>query len=191
MEDIFLFIREDPNSKIKSFKLDLNRNNFILFNCAPFEQLTNVEFNIREEIIGLKQVFPIFRKECNVIFKSLKTFKFIIPDLNLNRLERIYNNLDKMPNLESFILRCVTKNITEDYYKKIIDKLLKMNLKKIELSIRNEPYEEEINYSEEELLEMFEDIELNNYDQIKIHKPNNNPSFSQFMTSCLNQYKYD
>lgn len=96
-----------------------------------------------------------------------------------------------MPNLESFILRCVTKNITEDYYKKIIDKLLKMNLKKIELSIRNEPYEEEINYSEEELLEMFEDIELNNYDQIKIHKPNNNPSFSQFMTSCLNQYKYD
>lgn len=191
LEDIFLFIREDPNSKIKSFKLDLNRNNFILFNCAPFEQLTNVEFNIREEIIGLKQVFPIFRKECNVIFKSLKTFKFIIPDLNLNRLERIYNNLDKMPNLESFTLRCVTKNITEDYYKKIIDKLLKMNLKKIELSIRNEPYEEEINYSEEELLEMFEDIELNNYDQIKIHKPNNNPSFSQFMTSCLNQYKYD
>lgn len=188
LKNICLFIREDPKSKIKSFELDVNRNNFIFFNCAPYEELTNVKFNIREEIIGLKQVFPIFCKQCNVIFKSLVNFKFIIPELNLSRLERIYNNLDKLPNLESFTLRCVTEDITEDYYKKVIDKLLKMNLKRIELSIRKESYEEEIYYSKDELLGMFKDIKLNNIDQMKIHKPNNNPSFSQFFSYCLNQY---
>ena len=190
-ENIFLFIREDPNCKIKSFHLDLNRNNFVLFNCAPYEELTNVEFNIREEIIGLKQVFPIFRKQCDVTFKSLKNLKFIIPELNLNRLERIYNNLDKMPNLESFTLSCVVEKITEDYYKKIIDKLLKMNLKRIELNIRRQCYEEEIYYSKEELNEMFKEIELKNFEQIKIHKPNESVSFSQFFSFFSNENKYD
>ena len=190
LENLYLMVKEDPNSKIKSFQISIDINNCVLLNCAPYEELTNVEFNIREEIIALKNAFPIFRKQCDVIFKSLVSFKFIIRELNLNRLQRIYNNLDKMPNLESFTLKCVTNNIPDDYYKKIIEKLLKMNLKTIELSIKKEPYEEDIYYSKDELLSMFKDVELNNFEQIKIHKPNNGASLSQLLRYAFNDYDY-
>ena len=155
---------------------------------CPYEELTNVEFNIREEIIALKRAFPIFRKQCNVIFKSLVNFTFIIRELNLNRLQRLYENLDKMPNLESFTLKCVNENICDCYYKKIIEKLLKMNLKKIELNIKKEPYEEEMYYSKDELSSMFKDIDLNNIKDLKIHKLNNNASISELMRFALDDY---
>ena len=188
LENIVLIINEDPKSKIKSFQININISNFVLFNCAPFEELTNVEFNIREEIIALKRAFPIFRKQCNVIFKSLVNFTFIIRELNLNRLQRLYENLDKMPNLESFTLKCVTEKICDCYYKKIIEKLLKMNLKKIELNIKKEPYEEEMYYSKDELSSMFIDIDLNNIEHLKIHKLNNNASLSQLMRFAIDDY---
>ena len=188
LENIVLIINEDSKSKIKSFQININISNFVLFNCAPYEELTNVEFNIREEIIALKRAFPIFRKQCNVIFKSLVNFTFIIRELNLNRLQRLYENLDKMPNLESFTLKCVTENICDCYYKKIIEKLLKMNLKKIELNIKKEPYEEEMYYSKDELSSMFKDINLNNIEHLKIHKLNNNASLSQLMRFALDDY---
>ena len=186
LENLCLIINEDSKSKIKSFQISIDINNFVLLNCAPYEELTNVEFNIREDIIALKRAFPIFKKECNVIFKSLVSFKFTIRELNLNRLQRLYNNLDKMPNLESFTLKCVTNNIPDDYYQKIIEKLLKMNLKRIELNIKKEPYEEDIYYSKDELLSMFKDVDLNNFEQIKIHKPNNGASLSQLLRFAFN-----
>lgn len=93
-----------------------------------------------------------------------------------------------MPNLESFTLKCVTDNLPSDYYKKIIEKLLKMNLKRIELNIKKEPYEEDIYYSKDELLSMFKNVDLNNIEQIKIHKPNNGASLSQLLSFAFNDY---
>ena len=93
-----------------------------------------------------------------------------------------------MPNLESFTLKCVTENICDCYYKKVIEKLLKMNLKKIELNIKKEPYEEEMYYSKDELSSMFKDIDLNNIEHLKIHKPNNGASLSQLLSFAFNDY---
>ena len=185
---IYIEIKEDPHSKIKSFQVEANRMNAIKFNCSSYENLTDVGFNIKGRLYNFKYSFPIFNNKCNVIFKSLISFKLIIPELNLYNLEVILNNLDKMPNLESFKLQCIIEDITEEYYKKVIDKLLKKNLKIIELNIKKKSYEENIYYSKKELLEINKDLELNNFNDIKIHKINDIPSISQFMKFYFNDF---
>ena len=40
----------------------------------------------------------------------------------------------------------------------------------------------------DELLSMFKDVELNNFEQIKIHKPNNGASLSQLLRYAFNDY---
>ena len=188
-EKIYLEIKEDPKSKIKKFELNIRNNNRIKFNCSSYGNLTNVTFNINGEVNNLKDSFPIFNIKNNVIFKSLLSFRFTIPELSLDILEAIYNNIDKMPNLENFTLKCVIKDITEDYYEKLIYKLLKKNLKSIELNIKKEPIESELNYSKEEIMEINDCLEPNNINQIKIHKINSTQSFSQLFNFIVNAFE--
>ena len=63
-----------------------------------------------------------------------------------------------------------------------------INLKKIELNIKKEPYEEEMYYSKDELSSMFKDIDLKNIEDLKIHKLNNNASLSQLMRFTIDDY---
>ena len=187
-DEIYLDIREDYKSNIKSFDLQLKENDLAIFNCSSYENLTNVEFELKGQVVNLNNSFPIFNEKCDVLFKSLINFKLYISNISMNDLKILCENLNKMPKVKYFSLECVVEDITEDYYKKVIEKVLNMDLKKIELIIKKAPYEEDICYSREELLEINNDLELNNFEKIKIHKMNDNPSLSQFMKHFLHGF---
>ena len=59
-----------------------------------------------------------------------------LSELNFDVINNIYNNIDKMPNLEVFKLYCINDKIEEDFYMKFVYKLLKLNLKHIWLDIK-------------------------------------------------------
>ena len=134
---INLEIKENPNSKVRSFHLDGNGSKNITFYCQSYDSLINIKLNINAEIINLKKFLPIFDDECNISFKSLLHFSYINhrSQLDLNLLENIYNNLDKMQNLKSFKLNCINKDITKSFYYKFLEKLSKMKLNQFEFKI--------------------------------------------------------
>ena len=62
--------------------------------------------------MNFNDVFPVLSNNCNLIFKSLKYLKFnfeICFEVDINNVKNLYNNLDKIPNLKYFQLRCFSK----------------------------------------------------------------------------------
>jgi hypothetical protein len=184
-DNSYLKINENSKSKIKIMDLTIHNNNHIILDSSPYEELTRIQFDIKDEIINIKEAFPLFNEKCNVIFKSMTSFKFVCNTINLDVLNNIFHNLENMPNLKYFTLKCISKEIKEEIYKKYINKILEMNLKKIELIIIRESWEkEDVYYSIDELKEINSDIKLNNLKKIKIHKLNDELSLSQFLNHC-------
>jgi len=106
--------------------------------------LISISFNFNRRFDISINNFPIFKNNCKIIFKSLKYFTFIAPDcyrMDLEVLNNIYNNIDNMPNLKSFILKCYQKNITEDFLIKFIKKILPMKLNHVELYLTKKAYD--------------------------------------------------
>ena len=188
-DNSYLKINENSKSKIKIMDLTIHNNNHIILDSSPYEELTRIQFDIKDEIINIKEAFPLFNEKCNVIFKSMTSFKFVCNTINLDVLNNIFHNLENMPNLKYFTLKCISKEINEEIYKKYINKILEMNLKKIELIIIRESWEkEDVYYSIDELKEINNDIKLNNIKKIKIHKLNNELSLSQFLNNCSDNF---
>ena len=188
-DNSYLKINENSKSKIKIMDLTIHNNNHIILNSSPYEELTRIQFDIKDEIINIKEAFPLFNEKCNVIFKSMTSFKFVCNTINLDVLNNIFHNLENMPNLKYFILKCISKEINEEIYKKFINKILKMNLKKIELIILRESWEkEDVYYSIDELKGINSDIKLKNLKKIKIHKLNDGLSLSQFFKDCNDNF---
>ena len=130
---------------------------------------------IDTEIINIKESFPIFNDKCNKIFKSLKIFQIYNPELKLDSiiLENIYNNLDKMPILRIFEIKCDSNYINKELYIKFIIKLLKMKLKRIKINLNLNKFEiDREDYSIDELKEIYPDIKYN-LNNIIIEKYNN------------------
>lgn len=185
----FLKINENSKSKIKIMDLTIHNNNHIILNSSPYEELTLIQFNIKSEIINIKEAFPLFNEKCDVIFKSMSSFKFVCNEINLDVLNNIFHNLENMPNLKYFKLKCISKEINEEIYKKYINKTLEMNLKKIELIILREEWEkEDVYYSLDELKEINSNIKLYNLKKIKIHKLNDGLSLGQFFEHCRDNF---
>ena len=182
-----LKINENAKCKINKFSIKTINTKKIEFYCGPYTNLVDISFKLDNEILNLKECFPIFSDKCEIIFKSLTNFKFIFGKkfkkvknyylnrsaLNYNILNNIYNNIDSMPNLKSFILICVVKEIDLELYEKIIKKLLLLEIINIKLEIQKEwsdtlgemNNEDEL-YTIKELKEKFPDLnkyyELNN-----------------------------
>ena len=181
-----LQIKENLICKINKFSIKTINTNKITFYCGPYENLVDISFKLDNEILNIKDCFPIFSDKCKIIFKSLTKFKFIYGKnfkktyeyfineriLNYNILNNIYNNIDSMPNLKSFTLICVVKEIDLKFYEKIIKKLLLLEIINIKLEIQKEWADTlgEMNtvdelYSIKEFKEIFPD--LNNYYELK------------------------
>ena len=83
-------------------------------------------------------------------------------------INNIYNNLDKMPNLKTFSMKCIYKSIG-DLRKKFIEKILSLNqLEEIELKIGNKQ-NESYTYIKFELKEMFPSIDFSKYKKLKLY----------------------
>ena len=164
------------------------------FLIGPYENLTDVEFGNIPNNSNLDKCFPIFNEKCENIFTSLIRFKFsntilfkdrfsdglgianlpfaidntyeLNTDTDLKIIKNIFNNLDKMPNLEYFILKVKCKDIDEDTYKRFIKDLLLSDIKSIVLNIN---YHKDI-YSENELKEICKGYEIKPKEKIVIKK---------------------
>jgi hypothetical protein len=139
-----LEIKENPDSKINKILIS-GQNKNIKFYIESFENLKYISLNFINEIKNLEDAFPFFRNICNTEFKSLAYFEFRYKTRtsdsktnNATILNNLYKSLDKMSYLHSFILSCSTMGVKVEFYEKLIQKLLSLRLKKIELNIQND-----------------------------------------------------
>ena len=171
----YLEIQENPKCKINKLVLKIGGNKNILLYCQSFENLIYVDFFADGEIINIIDAFPLFNDKCKVIFKSLIYFKFsnYSNEININFFKNLYNNIDCMPNIKSFDFHGITKDITEDFYKNFIKKILILNLDYICFTIKRKSNDHSTGkYTEEEIKEMFPDLNYIKFDKINITKFN-------------------
>jgi hypothetical protein len=126
--DTNLQIEKNKNCKINKLALYGGHSNIKLY-CLPFENL--VEFDLlmfTDKFDDIKGSLPFMSNNCLLIFKSLKSFKFKVHNLDFKLLNNICDNLEKMPNLKTLKLESITlvDNIFFDKLKKKIS-LLKIN----------------------------------------------------------------
>ena len=113
-------IKENPKCKTNQIQLRGGENRKIKLSIQSYESLKEIKFDFDNEIINIKESFPIFNDNSSIIFKSLTHFHFISYDykgINYSILNNIYNNIDNMPNLKEFELNCYSKDIDECFYK--------------------------------------------------------------------------
>ena len=105
--DTNLQIEENKNCKINKLALYGGHSNIKLY-CLSFENL--VEFDLHmfiDKFDGIKGSLPFMSKNCILTFKSLKSFKLKVHNLDFELLNNICDNLEKMPNLKTLKLECI------------------------------------------------------------------------------------
>jgi len=169
-----------PNTdyKINKFKFSGSNKNdsIIIFYTAPLENLVDVEFACMGPNFKYEESFPLFDEKCNNIFKSLTRFKFVFRSLRrkekyfleLKIIKNLIDNLDKMPNLETLIIKAACK-VDEITYIKLIEKLLLSNIKNIVFDL-NEINDVMDEYSEKDFENFHMGFDIKKFCKIKIKK---------------------
>ena len=168
-----LEIIENLNCKINKFSLFAKGKKKIKFFCGAFKNLKDVEFNINNNTINVKDGFPIFNDKCKILFRSLINFSMSNCcgfDLTSKVLTNIYNNMDKMPNLKRFEINTGIDNINEEFYIKFIKKLLNLKLDYIYFSPRVNYMDKTEKYKINELKEICNNINEKKYNKMYISK---------------------
>ena len=174
-----LEIIENPECKITSFniKIDMRLKSELKFCIQSYENLESINFEIK--YLKFDTNFPIFNNKCNIIFKSLKSFRLCL-DLGLannktldSKINNLYENIDKMPNLRDFtFLGIQTFNKTS--IKKLVNKILSLKLiNNIYISagsynLSKLSYDPNMHYSRTDLQKIFPDISFINKKDICI-----------------------
>ena len=130
---INLRIEENKNCKINS--LSLYGYSDIKLYISSFENL--VEFDLIMHLdkgIRIKECLPFMHKNCNIIFKSMTSFKFKVFDLEYELLDNIIDNLDKMPNLKTLELKSYT-SVDSIIYNKLNKKISSIGLINIDIML--------------------------------------------------------
>jgi len=104
----------------------------------------------------------------------LKSFKLVtnttdyiphyLDNLSINAIKNIIDNLDKMPNLETLIIKAFC-SIDQKIYMNIIEKLLLSNIKNIEFEMVHGE-----DYSKNKLQSLYKNIDIKKIEKIKIKK---------------------
>ena len=142
--------------------------------------MIDVEFGCTGPCFNYEDSFPLFNENCNAIFESLVSFKFISKNaLDLKNVRNVINNLDKMPNLKIFVFKVICE-IDESTYIKLIEMLLLSNIKNIEFDLNmNDDTKDIMNYdtkkiryeySEKELNNICKGIDIKKFEKVKINK---------------------
>ena len=167
-----LIITEIEKSKINNLKFVLFGKDKITinFNCVPYNKIKS--FDLYTDSIDINNI-PFFINKNNVIFDCLETFHFALENCEEKLIEKedlienLYNNIDKMPNLIDFYFSFYCKNINEIFYKKFVKKVLSLkSIKKIFIKI-NYCWK---NFEEEDLKQLFSNIDFNKFQKLKIYK---------------------
>ena len=169
-------IKESKECKINKFSLFAGYHSNIQFYIGIYENLISVNINICKinYKLDFKKIFPIFDKNCDIIFKNLKNFEFCSFDgynsydlMEADIIKNIYNNLDKMPCLKAFSMKCFCKNIG-NFYIEFFKKLLTLNLEEIELMIDDNKKSKIYVCPKYELKEICPSIDFLKYKKLKL-----------------------
>ena len=126
----------EVNSKCKINKLTLYIGKpYIRLYCVPLMNLVELDLIIfAKDLNGIKESLPLFSNNCLIVFKSLKSFKFRCFKIEFESLNNICDNLEKMPNLKTLVLKCRIK-VEKNFYDKINKKISLMKLEDIKIEI--------------------------------------------------------
>jgi len=102
-----IILTENPNSKIKNIKIVLIAKgpDTIKIQCLPYNKIESLD--LCTDFIN-EDSFPLFKSEFNVIFNSLKVFRFTLKyppnpsESPLAAIKYLFRNIDKMSNLTEF-----------------------------------------------------------------------------------------
>ena len=174
-----VIITENPNSKITNIKFVLlGDDGYILkFNCQPFNKLKS--FDLYADILDIDSLdcLPFFKNKCDTLFNSLEIFSFTLSYYSeefkkeKELIENLYNNIDKMPNLIDFHFSFfIIENISENFYKKFIKKVLTLkSIKKIFIKIKENSWGKDSTYSKDALKKFFPHINFNKFHKVNIY----------------------
>ena len=126
----YLEFKYNVLSTIKNIHINGGGNTNIKLYCK-YEYLESFDIRIQNDIENLNEAFPFFSDKCPIIFKNLTDFKFEMDDYCLiteDKLENLCGNIDRMPQLKTFILKCTTLTINEDFKKEFFLKIKKLKL---------------------------------------------------------------
>ena len=173
-----LEINPDSNCKINKFKFSGGNNGgtTTIFNTTLFENLEDVEFACMGPSFNYEESFPLFNKNCNIIFKSLTRFRVVIQPtveqnkyFNIQILRNVINNLNKAPNLKTFIFNAPCKR-DEMLCRKLIRILLSRNITNIDFNLKVIYHEYDNEYFSEQILgNICKRINITNFENIKIN----------------------
>ena len=155
---------------------------FLDLSIFSFENLKELELR---NIYIMKQQFS--REDFYYNFKSLVKFqldnsnKYVKTDIEF--IKSIIGNINKIPNLKFFVLKCFS-DIEEKEYIHLIKKVLELKIKSIEFGIKSfikqnqgenliDKFICNNEYTEPELHSFSGDIDFKYFDNIKIYKFNN------------------
>ena len=166
-----LEIHENHNSNIVDIFLSMEENQYFKINCKSFERLRVINLFFNCHINNLEKALPIFNNKCKVVFKSLVFFDLNMHsnEINFNILQNIYNNIDKMPILGSFILECFSKKADEKFLLKFIKKLIFKKVLVISINIQKFKYKGWKKYSNDELIKIIPDINFQDFHNLEIY----------------------
>ena len=133
-----LNIEKKLNCKIKELTLYGGFSDITIY-CQPLENLVKLDLIMfMSDLNGIKKSLPFLNNNCHLIFKSLIYFRFRVKNINIEFLNNICDNLEKMPNLKHLELKCDT-NVDNNFYNKLNKKISLLKLNHINIIIYNPP----------------------------------------------------
>jgi hypothetical protein len=144
---------------------------YIGFSCTSYENVKEIIIDIKNQIkaIPLPILFDNDRK-----YDSLTNFTFFNKcnpggyNIDISILKNIYNNLDNMPKLKIFKLKCYTIKVDEEFYNDFIRKLLSLKLDEIVLLVKYDVSTVK-RYSRQELKEIYPNLNHLDFRKIAIY----------------------
>ena len=133
----YLQCKDNFESKIKNITLIVGGNTNLELYCN-YEVLESFEIRIRNEIKNFEEGFAFLMKNCPYEFKQLGNLQLAMDCFCLVEEElliNLYNNINKMPRLKSFLLNCTTSKIDENFKNDFFKKIKKLNLDLYSFSI--------------------------------------------------------
>ena len=144
---------------------------YIGFSLTSYENVKEIIIDITNQIkaITLPLLFDTDRK-----YNSLTNFTFFNKcnpgdyNIDISILKSIYNNIDNMPKLKIFKLKCYTRKVDKEFYNDFIRKLLSLKLDQIVLLVKFGVSGLK-RYSRKELKEIYPDMNHLDFSNISIY----------------------
>ena len=130
-----LDIKENSASNVHEININCNGEGNIKFYIESFENLFKVNIVLENRLNNIENIIPILSGKCSTIYKLLTHFNLTYyQEISSDILHNITNNIDKIPNLKEFSLRCVSYDPNGNY-KSLFKKILSRNLDIVNVGI--------------------------------------------------------